>query len=544
MPRSHPLSLAVSLLAAAILLPCVAVAFGGAAGPAATCYVPSGPPTIQIAVNTPSCDIIEIAAGTYYEAVVINRSLAIIGQGQGQTIVDGSAANQVFYIGPSVDVSLTGLTIRNGFVNRGAGIRNRGQLTVTEATVSDNTASDWGGAILNEGTLTISGSAVNGNSAPNGAAGAILNAGQLTVQNSTLSGNSANLLGGAILNTDGGTLTLAGTTLSANTAGVDGGAIYNDGATVTVSNSTLADNAAADEGGGIFNYAGTVTISGGTLSSNSAANEGGGIFNHFAGAMATVNGTVLSGNSAVFGGGIYNDPDAVLALNSATLSGNTANNIGGGIYNEGDLTVIGATLSGNSAGNGVGGGILNFGELTLESSTIAGNSAGHGGGIINYATMTIASSTIAGNTSNFGGGIYNVAGLGTANIANSILSDNTAAAEGPDCWGTLVSQDYNLVEDTANCTFTGSTTYTITGQDPLLGTLQHNGGPTWTQALLEGSPALDAGSCPGATADQRGYNRPVDIEIVPNAADGCDIGSYELQGTSRVVYLPIVHLSP
>jgi hypothetical protein len=56
--------------------------------------------------------------------------------------------------------------------------------------------------------------------------------------------------------------------------------------------------------------------------------------------------------------------------------------------------------------------------------------------------------------------------------------------------------------------------------DPLVGPLADNGGPTLTHALLEGSPAIDAGDdsvCPAV--DQRGIARP--------QGAACDVGSYE-----------------
>jgi hypothetical protein len=56
----------------------------------------------------------------------------------------------------------------------------------------------------------------------------------------------------------------------------------------------------------------------------------------------------------------------------------------------------------------------------------------------------------------------------------------------------------------------------------VLGPLQDNGGPTWTHALLPGSPALDVGDpaqCPAT--DQRGVPRP--------QGAGCDIGAFELE---------------
>ncbi|MCL4863445.1 MAG: hypothetical protein KJZ93_28835, partial [Caldilineaceae bacterium] len=57
----------------------------------------------------------------------------------------------------------------------------------------------------------------------------------------------------------------------------------------------------------------------------------------------------------------------------------------------------------------------------------------------------------------------------------------------------------------------------LTG-DPLLGPLQDNGGPTWTQALLSGSQAINAGLAQFCAAtDQRGENRDA----------RCDGGAYE-----------------
>ena len=62
----------------------------------------------------------------------------------------------------------------------------------------------------------------------------------------------------------------------------------------------------------------------------------------------------------------------------------------------------------------------------------------------------------------------------------------------------------------------------LTGLDPALGPLAANGGPTYTLALLPGSPAIDAGDAAGAPHfDQRGLPRIVSGAI--------DIGADELQ---------------
>ena len=109
-------------------------------------------------------------------------------------------------------------------------------------------------------------------------------------------------------------------------------------------------------------------------------------------------------------------------------------------------------------------------------------------------------------------------GLGTADWSNTIIAGNTAPT-GPDCNRFATSLGHNLIGTSDGCGFTPAAG-DLVNANPLLGPLQDNGGPTKTHALLEGSPAIDAGdnaSCPAT--DQRGVAR------LQRAA--CDIGSYE-----------------
>ena len=95
--------------------------------------------------------------------------------------------------------------------------------------------------------------------------------------------------------------------------------------------------------------------------------------------------------------------------------------------------------------------------------------------------------------------------------------------------GSLTSKGYNLSSD-GTCNF--KNTGDLNNTDPKLGSLQNNGGPTQTQALLSGSLAIDAGNPSGCkdsqghllTTDQRGQPRP-DKED----KGGCDMGAYERQ---------------
>src|SRR5262249_22320628 len=153
-----------------------------------------------------------------------------------------------------------------------------------------------------------------------------------------------------------------------------------------------------------------------------------------------------------------------------------------------NLTISGSTFDHNTSNSTDGGGALSIGTGTvaLTNCTFTANAAdsGHGGAInSNFAaTLTPVNCTIAANSARDGGGIRAAAGT-TLNLANTIVAGNSAVS-GPDVSGTIVSQDYNLIQDTSGASFTGTTTHNLTGVSPLLGPLADNGGPTKTMALL------------------------------------------------------------
>lgn len=279
---------------------------------------------------------------------------------------------------------------------------------------------------------------------------------------------------------------------------------------------------------GIINSA-VVTITGVTIQNGREA-SGGGIW--MGSGTLTLNDCIIQDNDATTnflgGGGIYISSTAQVTINNCIIRNNTANDLGGGITNAGVLTINNSTFTNNRSINFAGGAInqVSATPLVINNSTISGNTGKSGGGFRADAgrMVLLNNSTVAGNTaSSEGGGFWG----GTFSITNTIVAGNSAPV-GPDGQSILISGGYNLIQNTAAMTITGNTAGNITGQSPLLGPLQNNGGTTPTRALLAGSPAIDAGNCPESTSDQRGFSRPVDLIAATNTADGCDIGAYEV----------------
>ena len=339
------------------------------------------------------------------------------------------------------------------------------------------------------------------------------------------------------------TVTIEGLTIEGG-YGDSGGGIWNDHATLTINNCAVVYNASLYNGGGIFsdgsNGSATLTIIDSIVSSNFSPAGGGidsDVGNQGIATLTVINSTVsnnISTNGSPpkdFGsaGGIASSGTAMII--DSTVSNNLASNSGGGILSGGTLTINNSTISGNRAGGfgennwpGSGGGISAYGLVTLNNSTVSGNVAwgsgvkgpGHGGGI-DGNVMTVSNSTISGNSATICGGICPG---GASEISNTILNANSPT----NIDGTITSQGYNVSSDNGSGNLTGPGDQI--NIDPLLGPLQDNGGQTFTQALLAGSPAIDAGDpnfVPPPDYDQRGpgHDRVVNGRI--------DIGAFEVQ---------------
>jgi len=310
-----------------------------------------------------------------------------------------------------------------------------------------------------------------------------------------------------------GSATLRNTVFLSNTATAGyGGGFYSawDSTAISV---TLQGNTSGSDGGGA--WASPLMLSQSLIKDNTAAGNGGGVF----GAGQVLSSTI-TGNRAANGGGLSVGAIEIVA---STISANTAITDGGGIYVPGAsrggpiVNVTNSTLSGNSAGR-QGGAFSDLGGLSVSGRFI---SRAHF-----HSTSIISNTAPAGS----GGGLYHTGHYGDEEgpqqltVEDVLLSGNT----GGNCGGAVsaegfVSRGHNLSSDGACPALTQASDLKKIAAK--VGPLQDNGGPTLTHALLDGSPAIDAGgaaNCPAT--DQRGIGRP--------QGAACDIGAYERPATT------------
>src|SRR5256886_6316604 len=126
--------------------------------------------------------------------LLVDKSVTINGAGADVLAIDGNMISRVFRIPFSGEtVTISGFTIRNGHAGTtGGGIDNENNaiLTITNCTVSSNTAG-LGGGVFNGGTLTIASTTISRNSASTGGGTYNDGGGTLTGTNRTFSGNTA-----------------------------------------------------------------------------------------------------------------------------------------------------------------------------------------------------------------------------------------------------------------------------------------------------------------------------------------------------------------
>lgn len=196
--------------------------------------------------GTASVSGLTLLGGTFAPSIQSLMSIAISDvhvSGKSWTGVGGG-----LYLTGAVS-TVTDSTITGNTAGLGGGIYlGAGQLTLLRTTVSGNTADSGGGIFLSQATVTLDRSTVSGNTAQNGDGGGIASngSGPLAIRawNSTIAGNTATGAGGGILRD--ANLELVNATIANNTAG-SGGGVSTVGVTwsLVMKNSALIGNTAA-----------------------------------------------------------------------------------------------------------------------------------------------------------------------------------------------------------------------------------------------------------------------------------------------------------
>jgi len=507
--------------------------------------------------------------------VVTAISVDVTGSLDGFYVVNGNAnsSNGLDNVGGGIYLSnaaptLTHVTFSDNTASyRGGGMYNYDSSpSLINVTFSANTAEYGGGmynyyyssAMLTNVTFVANTATYSG--------GGMYNYyySSATLTNVTFVANTATYSGGGMYNNDSSP-SLTNVTFSANTAESGGGMSNCYYSSAMLTNVTFSENTATYDGGGMYNYYySSATLTNVTFSENTATYDGGGMYNYYY-SSATLTNVTFSANTAESGGGIYIVYNSSATLTNLTFVANTATYSGGGMFNyDSSPSLTNVTFSANTAE--YGGGMSNYGSsATLTNATFSANMAEYGGGMYNYGSATLTNATFSANTAESGGGMYNYDS--SATLTNVTFSENTATYVG----GGMSSYFYSSATLT-NVTFSTNTAdsgggiygvgsnvtltnailwdnspdqivgeaFEVTYSDiqggypgegninsaPLLGSLEDNGGFTLTHALMEGSPAIDAGDisvCP--LTDQRFFVRPVDGNS--DGIEGCDMGAYE-----------------
>jgi parallel beta-helix repeat protein len=277
-----------------------------------TLHVPSEYAAIQEAIDSAvEGDTVLVADGTYMGPG--NKNLDLYGKditvrsenGPENCIIDCEGDGRGFYFRrhESGATVVDGLTITNGNVQQGAGVRCQG----------------W--------------------SSP-------------TITNCAITGNAADYQGGGVC-CDSSSPTLSNCTISDNVAHYNAG-MSNSRSNPILTNCTFAGNLADSDAAGIGNVASNPLLLNCVFGQNSSGHYGGAMYNWSASAPLLIN-CAFAGNSAdEWGGAVFGGYDSRISLVNCTFSGNTAVNAGGAIWCgfRSEAAMTNCLLWGDSAGRG------------------------------------------------------------------------------------------------------------------------------------------------------------------------------------------------
>ncbi|MBN9619366.1 MAG: hypothetical protein J0H43_06490, partial [Actinobacteria bacterium] len=264
--------------------------------------------TIQHAVNEAAPgDIVSIAAGTYTEAVTIDKALTVSGAADGGTKLTATGGAPTLQIGSAENqedlptVTLDNLAVDDNTAAPGV-VAFGANLTVQDSEINGNLGD---GVLFLDGKLQVTDSSITGSTVPDSDSedlpplfangdGVLVLAGSASVERSVLAGN------------EGSGLDVLGLFSGSGVGEDDTPSIP---ATATVQDSTVADN----QNGGVLNLVGQVDIGTSTLSGN----LGGGSVT--GGGTTTILDSTVSDTQAFPGSDGTDEQGGVLALAADTI---------------------------------------------------------------------------------------------------------------------------------------------------------------------------------------------------------------------------------
>ncbi|MEE1504731.1 MAG: hypothetical protein UGF89_10875, partial [Acutalibacteraceae bacterium] len=422
------------------------------------------------------------------------------------------------------NVVITNSNVNENKAEKGAGIYSSASselLLNKGVSISENIASDTGGGVcLNKGSLSATEVTVSNNIAKSGAGLHIT--GDTNITNSYLKDNSveSGVLGnGGGININSGVTKITGGEISGNSSTQYGGGVFNN-ATVEISETTIEGNIATENGGGVnaSNSSVSTKLTNCTISDNEAK-FGGGVFEHSRSTKENglrITGCILTENKALEdGGGLYLSHAPKSVADSLSIIENTEftlNNAkrGAGIFNYGRFKVVGDTkIHKNTAVNYGGGLYITTGSNDIETNLVSvdfyENHAGYGGGAIDNAdTLVIDSKDVLihnNTTDNKGGGILNT---GTLTLGEIVVNNNTALNQGGGIYngGTFVADGLELLSNESGSTAAGLITF---------------GSATIKNATIKGNNS--GGHCGGIGVDAGGSLTLSDSKITENTGE-------------------------
>lgn len=293
-------------------------------------------------------------SGSNMGAITVDGGSFTMGNGELSSISASSSANcGAVYVKNGGKFAMnggkiTGCMFKNQY--SGAVALANGTMTMTDGTISGNTASEYNaaGGVLVNGTssLAMSGGTIADNTAKRGGGVCVRENGTFTMSGGTISGNSTavksdtiqqpNAGGGGVFVEDNAAFEMTNGTITGNkTNGMGGGvatAVLSENDTVGggrfhMTGGTISDNTASC-GGGVYSWSGRdrVVLEGGNIVNNTAYRQGGGVYVSHAPWSITIKNALITANKATIqGGGIWSCPVGTVSLGTdAAVFGNTA----------------------------------------------------------------------------------------------------------------------------------------------------------------------------------------------------------------------------